>query len=90
VLGVAASVFHFTNGLWGFCFSWGVTVSRRAQRTSATVFGLLGVVLFLIGANTAIYFATGSRIAFSGHLFGSVSAQAVRTCAEIQTTPAAR
>ncbi len=83
LLGIAACVFHFTNGLWGFCFSWGITVSRRAQRLSATVFGLAGVVLFLLGANTAIYFATGSRLAFSGHLFGSVGASAARTCAEI-------
>jgi succinate dehydrogenase/fumarate reductase cytochrome b subunit (b558 family) len=83
LLGIAASVFHFTNGLWGFCFSWGITLSRRAQRISATAFGLAGVVLFFLGANTAIYFATGSRLAFSGHLFGSVGASAARTCAEI-------
>ncbi len=64
ILGIAASVFHFTNGLWGFCFSWGITVSRRAQRLSATAFGLVGAVVFVMGANTAIYFATGSRFAF--------------------------
>jgi succinate dehydrogenase/fumarate reductase cytochrome b subunit (b558 family) len=83
ILGIAAAVFHFTNGLWGFCFSWGITVSKRAQRWSATAFGIAGIVLFLIGANTAIYFATGSRLAFSGHLFGSVGQSAARTCAEI-------
>jgi succinate dehydrogenase/fumarate reductase cytochrome b subunit len=32
VIGIAACVFHFANGLWGFCFSWGITVSRRSQR----------------------------------------------------------
>ncbi len=62
VLGIAASVFHFANGLWGFCFSWGVTVSRRSQQTAAAVFGLLGLAIFLLGANTAIYFATGSSV----------------------------
>lgn len=62
ILGIAASVFHFANGLWGFCFSWGVTVSRRSQRMAATVFGIVGLLIFLLGANTAIYFATGARI----------------------------
>jgi succinate dehydrogenase/fumarate reductase cytochrome b subunit (b558 family) len=66
ILGIAATVFHFANGLWGFCTSWGITPSRRSQRISATVFGLAGVAMFLLGANTAIYFATGSRLAFFG------------------------
>ncbi len=66
ILGVGACVFHFANGLWGFCFSWGVTISRRSQRISATIFGLAGVALFLLGSSTAIYFATGSRLALFG------------------------
>lgn len=66
VFGIAACVFHLANGLWGFCLTWGLTVTVRAQRVAATVFGLLGLLLFVIGANTAIYFATGSRIAVFG------------------------
>lgn len=62
VIGIAACVFHFANGLWGFCFSWGITVSRRSQRMAATVFGLVGLVVFFMGANTAIYFATGEDV----------------------------
>lgn len=84
VFGIAACVFHFANGLWGFCLSWGITVSRRAQRLSATVFGLSGLVLFLLGANTAIYFATGSRVAVFGVPSGSTTAQLVRTCPDLQ------
>jgi succinate dehydrogenase/fumarate reductase cytochrome b subunit len=61
LIGIASAVFHFTNGLWGFCFSWGLTVTRRAQRRAAVLFLALGVVLFLLGANTVIFFATGSR-----------------------------
>ncbi|AKT36290.1 succinate dehydrogenase [Chondromyces crocatus] len=78
LVGIAASVFHFANGLWGFCFSWGITVSRRAQATAAWVFGVLGLLLFLLGANTAIYFSTGSR------LFGSASLGA-RTGVDVPT-----
>jgi len=66
IFGIGATVFHFANGLWGFCTSWGITPSRRSQRISATAFGLAGVALFLLGANTAIYFATGARIAILG------------------------
>jgi succinate dehydrogenase / fumarate reductase, cytochrome b subunit len=61
LLGILAASFHFANGLWGFLFSWGVTVTRASQRRSAWACGALGVVLFLLGANTVLYFATGSR-----------------------------
>ena len=66
VFGVGVTVFHFSNGLYGFVFSWGIAVSKRAQRWSATAFGIVGAAMFLVGANTAIYFATGSRIALFG------------------------
>jgi succinate dehydrogenase/fumarate reductase cytochrome b subunit (b558 family) len=80
IFGIAAAVFHFANGLWGFCFSWGITVSRRSQRLAATVFGLVGLAVFAIGANTAIYFATGSRIAAFSTSPGSAGS---RTCADV-------
>lgn len=88
IFGIAASVFHFANGLWGFCFSWGITVSRQAQRSAAIVFGLLGLVVFLLGANTAVYFATGARFTFSGSLAGSHNEKArARTCADLTDPP---
>jgi succinate dehydrogenase/fumarate reductase cytochrome b subunit len=80
VFGIAATVFHFANGLWGFCFSWGITVSRRSQRLGATVFGVLGILVFLLGANTALYFATGSRFAWLAQAPGQGGA---RTCADV-------
>jgi succinate dehydrogenase/fumarate reductase cytochrome b subunit (b558 family) len=81
ILGIAACTFHFANGLWGFCFSWGITVSRRSQQLAAVVFGVLGVVVFVLGANTAIYFATGSR--FPAVLLSSEAAAGSRTCADV-------
>jgi succinate dehydrogenase/fumarate reductase cytochrome b subunit (b558 family) len=62
ILGIGAVSFHLANGLWGFCFSWGITVSRRSQRLSAGLAGVVGLIVFAIGANTAVYFATGSKI----------------------------
>ncbi len=31
-IGIVATVFHFTNGLWNFCIRWGLTISAHAQR----------------------------------------------------------
>ncbi|NQD69000.1 succinate dehydrogenase, partial [Bacillus haikouensis] len=31
VIGVLSTIFHFANGLWSFCVSWGITVSPRSQ-----------------------------------------------------------
>jgi succinate dehydrogenase/fumarate reductase cytochrome b subunit (b558 family) len=59
--GVAASVLHFANGLWAFSFSWGLCVSRRSQRLFAVGFAAFGVLIFIMGANTVLYFATGAR-----------------------------
>ena len=87
ILGVAASVFHFANGLWGFCFSWGITVSKRSQQMAAVVFGLLGLGIFLLGANTAIYFATDSI--FPGRLFGA-NQPGTRTCQDVARAAAAQ
>jgi len=81
VLGIAACVFHFANGLWGFCFSWGVTVSRKAQQKAAIVFGLLGLAVFALGANTAIYFATGSSV--QDMILGKKESSGARTCNDI-------
>jgi len=85
VLGVAATAFHLANGLTGFCFSWGISVTRRAQRITATVCGLAGLAIFFLGANTAIYFATGSRVAVFGVPPGS-HASITPTCPDAQVT----
>jgi succinate dehydrogenase/fumarate reductase cytochrome b subunit (b558 family) len=62
LVGLAASAFHFANGLWGFCASWGLVVSRPAQRTAATVFSLGGFALFALGAATTLHLATGAHL----------------------------
>ena len=61
LVGIAASVVHFANGLFTFSFAWGFCVTRRSQRLFATAFGLLGVVVFVMGAETTLYFATGAQ-----------------------------
>lgn len=50
VVGVLAAVFHFTNGLWTFCITWGITVGPRAQRVARAA----AMVLFVVMYGTAL------------------------------------
>jgi succinate dehydrogenase / fumarate reductase cytochrome b subunit len=50
LVGVLTSVFHFTNGLWTFCITWGITVGPRAQRVAQQV----SVGLFLVMGATSV------------------------------------
>jgi succinate dehydrogenase / fumarate reductase, cytochrome b subunit len=63
--GVAATVFHFSTGLFAFAVAWGYAVSERAIRNARIACGSVGVLLFLIGAATVVYYATGSRFFFT-------------------------
>ena len=62
LVGIGATCYHFANGLTNFCFSWGITTSRRASRRVAGCAGLVAIALFALGASSVIYFATGSRL----------------------------
>lgn len=61
LIGVVSAAFHFTNGLWSFLVSWGVTVGPRAQRVSSNI--CMG--LFVIVAVMFVW----SLIAFRGTEF---------------------
>jgi succinate dehydrogenase / fumarate reductase cytochrome b subunit len=84
-VGISACAFHFANGLYGFCFSWGITATRRSQRQASTVFGLVGVAVLVLGLSTVVYFATGMRIpGVSGHDGGHAGA---RSCVDLAYAP---
>lgn len=55
ILGVAAAAFHFSNGLWTFCISWGITVGAGAQKISKFVFNALGLGLLGLGCASVIH-----------------------------------
>ncbi len=45
LISVIAVSYHFTNGLWSFMVSWGITVGPRAQRVSSYIcMGLFVIV----------------------------------------------
>ena len=37
IICIVSAVFHFANGLWSFCVSWGITVTPRSQQISTYV-----------------------------------------------------
>ena len=58
VVGVLAAVFHFTNGLWTFCITWGITVGQGAQRMARA----LALVLFAAMYGTAFAILVAFRV----------------------------
>ena len=85
LVGIAATVVHFANGLSTFTFGWRICTTRLSQRVTSVVFGLIGLAMFLIGADTALFFATGAR--FPG-LFGTSSSAAGENCIVVDPRPA--
>lgn len=56
VIGLLAAVFHFTNGLWAFAITWGITVGPRAQRLVGLATMALFVVISSVGLTALTYF----------------------------------
>lgn len=58
-LGLAATTLHFANGLFGFCCTWGVAVTRRAQARVMALAAVLGGAAFVLGSLVLVHFASG-------------------------------
>ena len=70
VIGVIAATFHFSNGMWAFLVSWGITVGPRAQKISSYIWmGVFVIVaaLFLL-----------SLVAFRGDEFKEAASAALQ------------
>ncbi|MBC8078904.1 MAG: succinate dehydrogenase, partial [Gorillibacterium sp.] len=48
IIGTLAASFHFTNGLWSFLVSWGITTGPRAQRISSYICMGLFIVMAIM------------------------------------------
>jgi len=57
-IGVSGLVFHFANGLWTAAITWGITVSRSAQKRWGYACAGLGAGLMLMAWASVIGFAT--------------------------------
>ncbi|WP_347320093.1 succinate dehydrogenase cytochrome b558 subunit [Rossellomorea sp. RS05] len=56
VLGVLSTIFHFANGLWSFCVSWGITVTPRSQRIATYVTIGIFLALSIVGMRAIFAF----------------------------------
>lgn len=55
IIGTAAAMFHFANGLWGFLISWGFTVREGARRVSGWICTLVGFGLYFCGIASILH-----------------------------------
>lgn len=55
ILGLAAVMFHFANGIWGFLISWGITVGKAARNFSGWICTAVGITLFAVGVNALVH-----------------------------------
>ena len=56
IIGIVFAVFHFANGLWSFCVSWGITVTPRSQQISTYVTLGIFVIISIIGVRAILAF----------------------------------
>lgn len=56
LIGITATVWHLANGIWLFLVDWGITIGERAQRLTGYACIAFGVVLLLVGVNSAVGF----------------------------------
>lgn len=51
LIGYLAAVFHFSNGLWAFLISWGITIGPESRRFTAYVCALIFIVMGVAGVS---------------------------------------
>lgn len=48
-LGVLFAIFHFTNGLWAFAITWGLTIGPHSQKVWSYMLAAVFVIMSVIG-----------------------------------------
>ncbi|MBM7648898.1 succinate dehydrogenase / fumarate reductase cytochrome b subunit [Bacillus ectoiniformans] len=56
IVGVVSTIFHFANGLWSFCVSWGIAVSPRSQQIVTYVTMGIFFALSIVGIRAILAF----------------------------------
>ncbi len=85
-LGILTATFHFANGLWGFCVTWGITASPRSQMISTWVCAALFAAMSAAGINS-IYGFNGGGVRFLNKT-ASAAVQCVPMDTQTGQTPA--
>jgi succinate dehydrogenase / fumarate reductase cytochrome b subunit len=50
IIGILASVIHFSNGIWLALITWGITIGPRSQKIASWICALIGLVLLVLSA----------------------------------------
>lgn len=56
LVGVISTIFHFSNGLWSFAVSWGLTITPRSQQIATYVTIIIFIALSVVGVSTIFAF----------------------------------
>ncbi|SDH34852.1 succinate dehydrogenase subunit C [Alteribacillus persepolensis] len=56
IVGVLSATFHFSNGLWSFLVSWGITVTPRSQQIATYATVVLFIALSIVGMGALLAF----------------------------------
>lgn len=73
-IAVVSAVFHFSNGLWAFFVSWGITVGPRAQRVSTYVCMGIFVIVSVMFILSLFAFSSSEFAAAADTIQSAVSA----------------
>lgn len=57
VVSLVSINYHFANGLWGFCITWGITIGKRSQEAVTWIGVLVFATLTYIGIETINHLA---------------------------------
>lgn len=57
-IGLLASVYHFSNGIWTSLITWGITIGANAQKKAGYGCAVFGIVLSVMGLATIIKLST--------------------------------
>lgn len=63
IVGLISTVFHFSNGVWGFLIHWGIIVGPRAQKVTSLICIIIFVILSAIGLAALFAFANPNPVA---------------------------
>ncbi|MCG8404971.1 MAG: hypothetical protein MI923_07225 [Phycisphaerales bacterium] len=61
VIGLWAACYHFANGIWSFCISWGITVGEKAQKRVGMAAAAIGILFFVWGGLSLWAFAKAPK-----------------------------
>lgn len=52
LIGLFSVIFHFANGIWSFCITWGITIGKKSQQIMSVIATLLFLILMGMSVTT--------------------------------------